>query len=310
MPHDTHVAIVGGGPAGLSAALMLGRARRPTVLFDAGEPRNAPARAAHNLFTRDGTSPLELNRLGREQLTPYPSVTVRQTLVHDAERLPDGTFALYDAEGGRTTASHVLLATGVIDDLPPIPGLCELWGTGAFHCPYCHGWEVQDEPFVLLAQDPRALHLAHVLRGWSTDLTLCPVPPFTLSPQESEQLTQLGVRLRPSVSRLVSGPDGRAHDVVLESGERLGPAAIFTTAPVRQRSALPAKLGCTLHSDGMFAGMVKVDERGSSGVPGVYVAGDAAAGFAQVVAAAYQGTLAGAMINHELLLAGRLPRTP
>lgn len=307
-PSDTEVAIVGGGPAGLSAALVLGRARRSTVLFDAGAPRNAPAAAAHNLYTRDGTPPAELNRIAREQLRPYPAVQVRQAMIVDAERRDDGVFVLHDDAGGQTTADNLVLATGVVDLLPDIEGLRDLWGTGVFHCPYCHGWEVQDQPFVLIAQSPHALHMARVLRGWTTDLTVCPIEGFPLDADERDLLQSQGVRFRPAVQALVGGPDGTVQDVILVSGDRLGPAAVFTSAPTRQRSPLAQKLGCTVHADGMFAGLVDVDERGFSGIPGLYVAGDASKGMPQVVAAAYEGTLVAAMINNELLLAGRLPR--
>lgn len=305
---DTEIAIVGGGPAGLSAALVLGRARREVVLFDAGEPRNAPAAAAHNVFTRDGTSPAELNRIARAQLAPYPSVEVRQLTVQDADRLDDGTFSLRDSGGAQITAQHVVLATGVIDELPPIRGLRALWGRGVFHCPYCHGWEVQDQPFVLIAQDPRALHMARVLRGWSADITLCPIEGFRADAAELEALSALGIRLRPAVQALEGDRDGRVSAVLLSDGTRLGPAAVFTSAPTRQRSHLPEKLGCALHAEGMFEGMVVVDERGSPGIPGLWVVGDAAQGFPQVISAAHEGTLAGAMINNEMLFAGQLPR--
>ena len=308
-PHtDTEIAIVGGGPAGLSAALVLGRARRQVILFDAGAPRNAPAAAAHNVYTRDGTPPAELNRIAREQLAAYPSVRVRPLLVRDAERLPDGTFALIDADGGRTTAGVVVLATGVVDELPAVEGLRELWGTGVFHCPYCHGWEVRDQPFVLIAQGARALHLARVLRGWSADITLCPVEGFEVEAEERSALAGLGIRVRPAVRSLVGDGRGAVADAVLADGSRTGPVAVFTSAPVRQRSPLPEALGCTLHEEGMFAGLVQVDERGFAGVPGVWVVGDASQGFAQVIAAAYEGSLAAAMINNELLFEGRLPR--
>ncbi|MBX2800459.1 MAG: NAD(P)/FAD-dependent oxidoreductase [Myxococcales bacterium] len=305
---DTEVAIVGGGPGGLSAALTLGRALRATVLYDAGAPRNAPAHAAHNVFTRDGTSPLELNRIGREQLGPYTTVEVRQRRVDDAERLADGTFALRDDHGERLTARHLILATGVVDELPPIDGLRELWGTGVFHCPYCHGWEVRDQPFVMIAQGPHALHMARMLRGWTSDLTICPMEGVAIDDAERQELVALGVQFRPAVQSLVGAADGTVQDVVLANGERLGAAAVFTSAPVRQRSPLPEKLGCTLHSEGMFAGLVEVDERGSAGVPGLWVVGDASAGFPQVIAAAHEGSVAGAMINMELLFANELPR--
>ncbi len=304
---DFEVAIVGGGPAGLSAALTLGRARRNVVLFDAGSPRNAPSPAAHNVFTRDGASPLELNRIGREQLSPYSSVQVRELNVADVVRRKDDTFELRSDDDGRVTAQQLIFATGLVDELPQIPGLRELWGTGVFHCPYCHGWEVRDQPFVLIAQSPRASHLVHVLRGWSENITLCASEGFEIGDEERQSLTQLGVRIRPAVEAVVGGAEGRVADVVLVDGERLGPAAVFTTAPVRQRSSIPQQLGCTVHGEGMFAGLIKVDERGFSGVPGIWVVGDASQGFPQVIAAAYEGTLAGAMINNELLMAGQLP---
>lgn len=305
---DVEVAIVGGGPAGLSAALILGRSRRETLLFDAGAPRNAPAHAAHNLYTRDGASPIELNRIGREQLATYPSVEVRQALVTDVERREDGVFVLESEDGIKTTASYLILATGVVDELPPIEGLDKLWGTGVFHCPYCHGWEVREQPFVLLAQSEHALHLAQVLRGWSSDITLCPVTPFSLDQEQREALEALELRVKPPVKELVGAPDGTVQDVILESGEQLGAAAVFTTAPIRQRSPFPAKLGCEFHDDGFLKGLVKVTPQGFSGVDGLYVVGDASQGAPMVVAAAYEGTFAGASINSELLFAGKLPR--
>lgn len=312
MPHatDFEIAIVGGGPAGLSAALVLGRSRRRVVLFDAGAPRNAPAAAAHNVYTRDGTSPLELNRIGREQLEPYPSVQIRPQLVDDAERRPDGTFVLHTTTGPSVTTRHLVLATGVIDELPPIEGLRELWGTGVFHCPYCHGWEVRDRPFVLLAQSDKALHAARILRGWTSDLTLCPVGAYTVPEPEAAALAALGVHVHSRVTALVGAPDGTVQQLLLSDGSRLGPAAVFTSAPLRQRSPLAQKLGCTIHEEGRFAGMVRVDERGFSGVPGLWVIGDAAQGLQQVISAANDGTVAGAMLNAEMLLADQLPWGP
>lgn len=184
---DVEVAITRGGPAGLSAAPILGRSRRRVVLFDAGDPRNAPASAAHNVYTRDGAPPLGLNRIGREQLAPCRSVEVRRVQVEDAERRDDGTYLLADAGGTQTTAQHVVPATCVVDVLPTIEGLKALWGAGVFHW-YCHGWEVQNQHFVLIAQDPRALHGARILRGWTSKITPCPVAGFALPPEEQEAL--------------------------------------------------------------------------------------------------------------------------
>lgn len=306
--HDAEVAIVGGGAAGLSAALTLGRSRRRTVLFDAGAPRNAPSPAAHNVFTRDGSPPAELLRIAREQLGPYKAVEIRERHVADARRLGDGGFELIDDRGGRLTAGQLILATGVVDELPEIPGLRALWGTGVFHCPYCHGWEVRGEAFVLIAQGEKAFHFAQLLRGWAGSLVVCPVHAGVLNAEQRETLIGLGIEVTDEpVVELVPGEGGRVVDVVLAGGRRLGPAAVFVSAPVRQRSPLPERLGCTIIGEGMLAGLVQVDERCFSGVPGVYVVGDAARGPGQVIKAAYEGATAGAAINNELLLAGRLP---
>lgn len=304
---DFEVAIVGGGPAGLSAALTLGRTARRTVLFDAGPPRNAPAKAAHNVFTRDGTPPLELLRIGHEQLLPYTSVEHRPAHVVDAQP-HNGGYRLTDAQGDVVQASQVILATGVVDDLPDIPGVRALWGTGVFHCPYCHGHEVRGQPFVLIAQHAHATHFAQVLRGWSTDLTVCPVDDSVLSADDVTTLEALGVRIKAPVCKLEGSPDKTVAAVLLRDGERLGPAAVFTSARVHQRSPLPEQLGCTVHADGLFEGLVKVDAARCSSVPGIYVVGDAAEGFPQVISAAAEGATAAAMINNDLLLRGILPR--
>ncbi len=306
-PFDREVVIIGGGPAGLSAALTLGRARRSTTLYGAGPPRNAPAREAHNVFTRDGTPPLELLRIGREQLEPYDSVEVRQTLVSDVEKLPGGGFAVISEDGQRVTAEQVILATGVVDKLPPIAGLRELWGTGVFHCPYCHGWEVRDQPFVLIAQHEGAVHFAQILRGWSTDITVCPVSRSLLDAEQIAMLASLGIAVKAPVVALVGNAAGTVQEIILEDDTRLGAAAVYTSAKLRQRSPLPERLGCTLHTEGLFAGLVQVDVHGFSGVPGLYVVGDASQGFAQVLSAAYEGSNTAAMLNGDLLLRGRLP---
>lgn len=304
---DVEVAIVGGGPAGHSAALVCGRARRQTAFFDAGAPRNAPAAAAHNLFTRDGTPPGELLRIAHEQLAAYDSVEVHRTQVVHGERLENGLFALVDAHGQRTTARSVLLATGVVDELPDVPGLREAWGTGVHHCPYCHGFEVRDQPLVVLATTPHASHLAPLLLGWSTDVTVCEHTPGLFTDEQREDLQRRGLRLNGPVDHL-EVVDGRVTDVVLADGTSLGPSQVFTTAPVRQRSPLPVQLGAVLHEEGPYNGLVEVDAFGNAGVPGLFVIGDAAAGFSQVVFAAAEGTRTAAALNNQLLLDGRPPR--
>src|ERR687889_709994 len=165
------VVVVGGGSAGLSAALILGRSRRQTLVVDAGEPRNAPSSGVHGFFSRDGISPEELLEIGREQLEPYPSVEVRSARVSGTSGV-NGDFEVILDDGSVVRARKLLLATGVVDELPDKPGFEELWGSGVYHCPYCHGWEVRDRPLAVLNPGGEAAERAAFIRNWSRDLAL------------------------------------------------------------------------------------------------------------------------------------------
>lgn len=299
-PNVSHfdAVVVGGGPAGLSAALALGRARRRVLVAAAGPTRNAPADAAHNVFTRDGTPPAELVRIGREQLAPY-DVIVRDEWAADAERTADG-FAATFADGDRVKARGVVLATGVRDVLPDVPGLAELWGTGVFHCPYCHGWEVAGRPLAVYAggtAPEQALHLVRLIRGWSDDVVLFTDGPCSLSAEDRARVERNGVAVREErVERLV-GAFGTLEAVVLEGGEAVARGGLIVSPKQELRGDLPHRLGCALSADG------RVDAAlgGRTGVPGVFVAGDIGPGMQSVVSAMASGTLAGAMLNHDLL---------
>ncbi len=304
---ELEVAILGGGPAGLSAALVLGRARRRVDLFASGAPRNAPAHAAHSFFTRDGASPAELLRIGREQLRPYDTVQVREVGIASVRRA-DNHFELVDDAGRRVTAGSLILATGVVDELPDLPGLRELWGTGVFHCPYCHGWEVRDEPFLLLAESEMDPLFARALLGWSSRLTVVSRKPGFLETDTWKPLRELGVTLATSpVVRLIPDSEGRIADVLLENGDRLGPSAAFIKPTLRQRTTFAADLGCRFLEEGHLKGLIDVDERGFTGIPGLYAVGDAAKGVSQIVNAAAAGATAAGALNTELLFAGKIP---
>ena len=308
---DYEVVIVGGGPAGLSAALVLGRARRRVLLCDAGEPRNAASPAAHSFFTRDGAPPAELLRLGREQLRPYDGVELLQARVTDARRGEAGAAAGFvltlDGDGRRVSCRHLILATGVVDDLPDIPGFRELWGTAVLHCPYCHGWEVRDEPFALLGNGAEAAHFAKILRGWSRDLVVCTNGPADFAAEDVAWFERSGIPVRQGRIAAMKGSAGRLEALLFERGDSLPRRALFARVPVRQRSPLPQMLGCTFVKDPPFKGLVQVDETGYTGVEGLYVVGDASRGFAQISTAVYEGATAASTINNSLLLAGVLP---
>jgi thioredoxin reductase len=238
------VVIVGGGPAGLNAALLLGRARRRVLVCDTGAPRNAPVAHLHGFLSRDGLPPSELGRLGREQLGAYGSVELRQVQVEAATTGDGEGFAVTLADGTREAARRLLLATGVVDQLPAIDGLAGLWGRSVFNCPYCDGWEVRDQPLAVLGSDEQALQLALHLTGWSDDVVWCSNGPL---PQAAgAQLTARGVRLREEPIASLEGADGQLARIVLATGESVERRAAFLHPPTRQRSALPGELGCVL----------------------------------------------------------------
>ncbi|MGK5558386.1 NAD(P)/FAD-dependent oxidoreductase [Actinomadura kijaniata] len=294
--------IIGAGPAGMAAALTLGRVHRPVLVVDAGEGRNAPAGAVHNFLTRDGTPPAELRGLGREELAAYPAVEVRAGTVTGARASQQGGFHLRLSGGGEVGARRVLLATGLADDLPGPRGVEEMWGRSAFHCPYCHGYECTGRRVAVLGAEPARVRLALQLSRFAADVVLC-TDGGPLDPESWETLTANGVAVRCEAVVRLEGTDGDLEHLVFESGPPLARDAVFVVNVARQRSGLAADLGCANFADGC----VEVDEFGRTSVPGVYAAGDMArrAGMpvpmAAVIAAAASGTVAAAAIDQDLL---------
>lgn len=291
---DDFDVVVGGGPAGLSAALTLGRGRWRVAVIDAGEPRNAPAAAAHNLFTRDGTPPLELLATARAQLRPYTTVAFRPGRAVDA-RAEGGGFRLALQDGSALSARRVLLATGVVDVLPEIPGFRELWGRVVHHCPFCHGWELRDRPLGLMGRGTAAMDLARLIPRWSRDLVLFSDGPAELGEAERAELSALGVLLREEpVAALEGDDDGLA--VVLAGGERVVRAGLYVRPPQRQASDLAARLGCSLTDDGR----VQVDAAGATDVAGVSAAGDLSTPMQAVAMASSAGLMAAVGLHRSL----------
>lgn len=288
------VIVIGGGTAGLSAALVLGRARRRTLVLDGGPPRNAPSPAAHGVFTRDGTPPFELLRMGREQLAPYGSVEVRGIEAESA-RGTAGGFTVQLADGAEAGARRLLLAVGVRDELPPIDGLAALWGRGALHCPYCHGWEVRDEPLAVLARGALALELVPLLLQWSRDVVLCTHGPSELAPADVEALARNGVPVIETPIDRLEGGEGLER-IVFADGRVEARRGLFLKPPQAVGSGIPGRLGCDLTDTGHLA--TGPDHQTS--VRGVYAAGDAASPFQQVVLAAASGAHAAITLNRDL----------
>lgn len=303
MSHDA--LIVGGGAAGLSAALVLGRCRRSVLVCDDGRPRNAVSRGLHGFLSRDGLEPAELRRIATEQLRAYPTVEVRPARVEWTRRAGDGFVATL-AGGTEVEARRVLLAVGRRDDLPDLLGLRELWGGSVFHCRYCDGWEVRDRPLAVLT-DPRTdgggdPQLAVQLRQLSDDVVWCTNARVQLDEATRGRLEARGVRLREEPVACLEGRGDALERIVFADGPPLPRAAVFLDPPKLRDNHLAEQLGCAIGGDGC----VQVDDRQQSTVPGVYAAGDSARRpsrpitGAQIVMGAADGATAAVAIDLDL----------
>lgn len=290
------VAIIGGASAGLSAALILGRSARKTVVFDTGDPRNKPAAHAHNVFTRDGVSPLEILAIGREQLKAYPSVSIVQEKVITTAR-EDGVFRLETASGGIFTARKIILATGLKDILPDIKGIQALWGDKVIHCPYCHGWEVRNSPVALIGNDDIAYHQTTLIYNLNKDLTIFTNGKATFSAEQQAKLQERGVGLiETPVTAIEDDADGIR--LILADGTVHHKKASYVKAVgFHFHNELAVQLGCELEE----GGAIKVDEFQQTTVPDVMAAGDVSHPMMHMVmTAAAGGIRAGAFCNGQM----------
>jgi thioredoxin reductase len=301
MESEWDCVVVGGGAAGLSAALVLGRARRRTLGVDAGEQSNLAAHGIGGLLGYDGHPPGQLYGTGREELAKYPNVEVRAGEVV-AGIADGGTFLLELAGGTRERARRVLLATGMAYEAPKIPGLGELWGRSAFHCPFCHGWEMRDQPLAVLAAGDRAVHMALLLRGWTDDVVVLTDGPAGLDAEQRAHLDAANVVVdERQIGEFVS-ESGELAAVEFTDGSRLPRRGVLVAATLSQRSTLAAQHGVSAAPAGPIAlDAVEVDPLHRTSVPGVFAAGDLSAQMPQVAAAIAAGSLSAAAVVQSLL---------
>ncbi|MNI03807.1 Thioredoxin reductase [compost metagenome] len=287
--------IIGGGPAGLNAALVLGRARKNVLVIDEGRPRNAVTRETHGFLTRDPISPSEFRRIAKEQIRSYPSVD----FVEDAAKSitgTDGNFQITTIQGQTYRTKKLLFAVGMKDLPVDIKGLAAVYGKSAFICPYCDGWELRDQPLVLIVKGADALHLAKVISGWTNHFTICTNGPDDLTDAQREELNQHNIPIFDSPIQSVESNEGRVQQVVLNDGTRITCTGIFFRPKLITGSDLPQVIGCQITE----SGTVIVDNLGKTSVPGIFSAGDAASQLHQAIVAASLGSLAGVGINNEL----------
>ena len=287
--HD--ILVVGGSAAGLSAALVLLRARRTVVVVDAGAPRNAPASRMHGFLTRDGSRPRHLISEGRAEVSGYGG-----TLIEDSVICMKPGFRVRLQSGDRLTARRILFAAGLRDELPDIPGIQDRWGRDVLHCPYCHGYEFRDQPLAVLGGTPEAVQHAVMIRQWSPDVALFPHTDV-LREEQRELLTACDIRIVPGhVAGVVVHTD-ELRGVELTDGRVIPRTAVFVRPRLVPNSRLLVDLGCEADE----SGWVTHDATGRTTVPGVWVAGNAADPRAQVITAAGQGSAAAIALNADLI---------
>ncbi|MET4107549.1 NAD(P)/FAD-dependent oxidoreductase [Hymenobacter sp. UYP22] len=293
---SVEVVIIGGSYAGLAAAMSLGRALRTVLVLDSGQPCNRQTPYSHNFLTQDGETPAAIRAKALAQVLQYPTVQVVQEQAMQAEKTPAG-FLVTTASGQLIAAQKLIFATGIQDLMPALPGFAECWGISVLHCPYCHGYEVHGQPLGVLGNGDAGFMQARLIRNWTPQLTLFTNGPATLSPQQTLQLREAGIRTEETPLQALYHERGHLQQVVLQGGRQVPLAALFAHVPFRQHCELPVLLGCTLTE----SGHLQVDDWQKTSVPGVYAAGDATTPMRTVAVAVAAGTKAGAFVNHELL---------
>jgi thioredoxin reductase len=292
---DYDVAIIGGGAAGLSAALVLSRARRKVLVVDAGAPRNAPALHLQGFLSRDGLPPAELLALGRREVQSYGGEIIEATardLAHDG----DEGFRILLADGRRISARRLLVTTGLRDELPDIPGLRERWARDVLHCPYCHGYEVRDRKLGVLGGTPGSVRYAQIVRQWTSDLVYF-TGPIALSTADRAQLVARAIGMVEGDVEALLINDDQLRGVQMSDGRIVTRDALFVPPRFVPNNQLLVSLGCDLDADGW----VSADNTGRSSVRGVWVAGNVADPRAQVITAAGAGSAAAIALNADLV---------
>ncbi len=292
------VVIIGGGAAGLGAALVLGRCLRKVLVCDSGAPRNAPARIFNGYLSRDGSTPAEFLAIAREQMQRYDTVEIRKAKVVDVKPGKDRFTTILES-GDRVVSRTVLLATGLVDELPKIENFKDFYGKTAHNCPYCDGWEVRGQPLAVTGGTQSAADLAIELLLWSKDVVLCPNEKIAYDKKTHETLKRVGIRVVETPIKRLEGNDGELAGIRFEDDSFLPRAALFFSPHQSPRSPLAEKLGCDFcEEDSCIQCTTGLTV---TSVPGVYAAGNCTKGVQLVIAAVSDGMQAAFAINNDLI---------
>lgn len=287
--------IVGGGPAGLNAAVVLGRCRRKVLVFDTGTHRNRSSHGMHNYLTRDDIVPTDFLQLCHKELEKYSVQRINKTIA-SAKKNDEGVFAVKDKNGTIYHAKKLLVATGLTDTLPEIEGLKELYGKSVFHCPYCDGWEVRDKKIGVYARNKEGWELALALKAWTDDVTLYTDGKYKVKPSQKEYLNANEIPVIALPFERLIGEDGQLQKIVFKNGEDRNCDALFFVNGYTQQCNIAEAFGCEVSRKGVIV----TNRVQQTNIEGLYVAGDAAKDMHFVVVAAAEGAKAGVTINKEL----------
>ena len=289
-------AIVGGGPAGLNAALVLGRARRNVVMFDDNQPRNAVTQESHGFLTRDGVKPDEFRHIAHQEIGKYPSVEIRQNRIMSVSQ-QEGIFELVVNNQDTFQARAIILATGLKDVLPDIDGIQDYYGKSLFSCPYCDGWELKDQPLVVISEGEHTFHMAKTVWNWSRDVVVCTNGHHPLTQEQQETLRKKEIRIVEDRIAALVGKDGYLEQVVFVNQQEIRRTGGFVITQFFQASSFSTQLGCDVND----LGELVIDQFGRTTVPGVYAAGETSVGRpSQLIIAAAEGSRAAIGVNMDL----------
>ncbi|MCF0048605.1 NAD(P)/FAD-dependent oxidoreductase [Dyadobacter sp. LJ53] len=293
---DFEVIIIGGSYAGLSAAMSLGRSLRKTLVIDSGKPCNAQTPHSHNFLTQDGQTPKQIALTGKEQVLKYPTVLFYDGLATTG-RKNDAGFEISTAAGDTFTAKKLIFATGVKDQMPEIKGYAECWGISVIHCPYCHGYEVKHEKTGIFGNGDTGFEYARMISNWTKDLTIFTNGPSTFTHEQTEKLSAHHIRIVEKPVAALIHEDGKVEKIVFEDHSEEPITAIYSRPAFTQHSEIPEQLGCALTE----TGLLKLEMYQQTSVAGVYAAGDNSHMARSVALAVSAGSMAGALINRELI---------